>query len=515
MLAPAGSPHTAHSATTRHAEATVQRTEFCSDTTAQRYPASPTWRGRKVGAVSATPLEQRFDALFTLARPLAERFEAAGFELYLVGGCVRDAVIGAPPKAERDVDLTTNARPEAIEALVAPIASSVWDQGRKFGTIGCRIDGVTFEITTFRADAYEPNSRKPIVAFGDNIESDLARRDFTINAMAVRLADHELIDPYDGRLDLLTKRLRTPLDPAISFEDDPLRMLRAARFLARFDLTPDPELIAAVERDHERLAIVSAERIRDELCELLAVPTSAPGLTFLVDTGLAQHFLPELPGLQLEQDPIHRHKDVFTHTLAVVDKTDHTDHILRLAALFHDVGKPKTRAYVNGAVSFRNHDLVGAKMTKTRMRALKFSNDEIADVVRLVELHLRVHTYDLGWTDSAVRRYARDAGPLLNRLNALIRCDCTTRNPKKAAELAARMDDLEDRIDDLRKREDLLSKRPDLDGEAVMAHLGLQPGPIVGKAMKFLTELLHSEGPLGTEEATKRLDVWWAEQNRS
>lgn len=459
--------------------------------------------------MAGTPLEERFAPLFERTAPLAARFADAGFDLYLVGGCVRDALIGAST-ATNDIDLTTEARPDDIERIVRPLATSLWTQGKRFGTIGCTIDGTDFEITTFRADAYEPDSRKPIVTFGDSIEGDLARRDFTVNAMALRLADHQLVDPYGGAVDLLAKRLRTPLDPAISFEDDPLRMLRAARFLARFELVPDHELIEAVSRDHERLAIISVERIQEELKKLLSVPVCAPGLTFLVETGLAQHFLPELPGLRLEQDPIHRHKDVFTHTLAVIDKTDHTDVVLRLAALFHDVGKPQTRSFVNGNVSFRNHDLVGAKMTKRRMRELKFSNEETAAVVRLVELHLRVHTYDLGWTDSAVRRYARDAGPLLGQLNALIRADCTTRNPRKAKQMADRMDELERKIEELAEREDFLSKRPDLDGVAVMAHLGLEPGPEVGEAMAFLTELLHTEGLLGAEEATRRLDAWWA-----
>ena len=328
--------------------------------------------------------------------------------------------------------------------------------------------------------------------------------------MALRLPDVTLVDPFDGLADLVAQRLRTPREPKISFDDDPLRMLRAARFIARFDLTTDPSLLEAVREGHGRLSIVSAERIRDELDKLVVVERPSVGLWFAVETGLAGEFLPELPGLALEQDPIHRHKDVLAHTLAVVEKTTATDRLLRLAALFHDVGKPKTRAFVGGGVTFHHHEVVGARMTRTRMEALRYPADEVDTVVRLVELHLRFHTYRLGWTDKAVRRYVRDAGPLLDRLNELTRCDCTTRNPAKARALARRMDELEERIADLRQRESLDAMRPDLDGTQVMARLQVPPGRVVGEALGFLLELRMDEGPLGEEEAGRRLDEWWA-----
>ena len=461
--------------------------------------------------MATDPMMQRFGDLFTATQPLAQRFTDAGYELYAVGGCVRDALLQVT-STHTDFDLTTNARPDEIEAIVKPWANATWDQGRRFGTIGCNRDGKDFEITTFRADAYEPDSRKPIVTFGDSIREDLSRRDFTINALAIKLGgEPEFIDAFGGLTDLMAKRLKTPLDPAISFEDDPLRMLRAARFLARFDLTPDPELVAAIGRDHERLKIVSAERIRDELDKLLEVPVCAPGLTFLVEHHLADHFLPELPGLSLEQDPLHHHKDVFTHTLAVVDKTT-PERILRLAALFHDVGKPRTRNFVDGGVTFHHHEVVGARMTKVRMEALKYSGDDVATVVRLVELHLRFHTYKMGWSDKAVRRYVRDAGEHLERLNELTRCDCTTRNAAKAKQLSKRMDELEDRIRVLSAQEDLKAQRPDLDGEEVMAQLGVGPSRVIGEALEFLLDLRLDEGPLGKEEAARRLDAWWKER---
>jgi poly(A) polymerase len=459
--------------------------------------------------VATDPMMQMFSGLFSATQPLAERFAEAGFELYAVGGCVRNVLLGVEREINDDYDLTTNARPDDIERIVKPWANATWDQGRRFGTIGCKRDGINFEITTFRADAYEPDSRKPIVTFGDSIREDLSRRDFTINAMAIKLGDEpEFIDVSGGLSDLMAKRLKTPLDPAISFEDDPLRMLRAARFLARFDLTPVPELLQAIAQDHERLKIVSAERIRDELDKLLEVPVCAPGLTFLVENHLADHFLPELPGLSLEQDPLHHHKDVFTHTLAVVDKTT-PERLIRLAALFHDVGKPKTRNFVNGGVTFHHHEVVGARMTKVRMEALKYSGEDVATVVRLVELHLRFHTYKMGWSDKAVRRYVRDAGEHLAMLNELTRCDCTTRNAAKAKQLAKRMDELEDRIKELSKEEDLKSLRPDLDGQEVMAQLGIGPSRVIGEALEYLLDLRLDEGPLGKEEASRRLESWW------
>jgi len=449
---------------------------------------------------------------------LAARFRRAGHELYLVGGSVRDALMASEPGGHcGDLDLTTDARPDEIEDLLRGPAEALWDQGRRFGTIGARIGGRVVEITTYRAEAYRADSRKPDVAFGDDILSDLARRDFTVNAMALRLPEMELVDPHDGIGDLAARRLRTPRDPHASFADDPLRMLRAARFIARYRLEPVPELVDAVRRDHGRLEIVSAERVRDELDKLMVTPVPSIGLWFAVDTGLAGEFLPELPGLALEQDPIHTHKDVLAHTLAVVDKTwgadpATPDRLLRLAALFHDVGKPSTRAFGTGGVTFHHHDVVGARMTRRRMVALRYPGEEVDIVTRLVELHLRFHTYRLGWTDKAVRRYVRDAGPLLHRLNELTRCDCTTRNAAKARALSRRMDALEERITELAAQEELDAIRPDLDGSEVMERLGIPPGPAVGEALAFLLELRLDEGPLGVEEAGRRLDRWWAEQ---
>ena len=428
---------------------------------------------------------------------------------------MRDAIVAdgdaAPSDADHDLDFTTDARPDDIEALLRGWADAVWTQGKRFGTIACLRGDQKYEITTHRAEAYHPDSRKPEVAFGDDIEDDLARRDFTVNAMALRLPELELIDPFGGLADLAERRLRTPLDPEVSFADDPLRMLRAARFMAKLDLEPTDALVEAVKAGHQRLAIVSAERIRDELDKIMVVPVPSTALWFIVRTGLADDFLPELPGLALEQDPVHRHKDVLGHTLAVVDKTS-PDRLLRLAALFHDVGKPRTRAFADGGVTFHHHEVVGARMTRKRMQALRYPNDEVDLVAELVNLHLRFHTYRLGWTDRAVRRYVRDAGPLLDRLNELTRCDCTTRNAAKARALDRRMDELEVRIAQLRDQEELDAIRPDLDGAQIMEHLGIPPGRIVGEALGFLLELRMDEGPLGEEEAFRRLDGWWATQ---
>ena len=457
-------------------------------------------------------IPERLAPLLEETRHASELFARAGFRLYLVGGVVRDAILGRLG-SDHDLDFTTDARPDDIERLLSGWADAVWAQGKRFGTIGAKAAGRDLEITTHRAEAYAPDSRKPDVKFSDSIEADLSRRDFTINAMALRLPDLELIDPHGGLVDLGAKRLRTPLTPAESFSDDPLRMLRAARFLAGYELTPDDALVQSVRDMHARLEIVSAERIRDELDKLMVVPMPGAGLWFLVDTGLADQFLPELPALAVEQDPIHRHKDVLAHTIAVVERTE-PDRLLRLSALFHDVGKPKTRSIGPHGVSFHHHEVVGARMTRDRMRALRYSNEDVEAVTRLVELHLRFHTYKMGWTDSAIRRYVRDAGPLLDRLNALTRADCTTRNKRRADELAARMDRLESDIARLRHQEELDAIRPDLDGRAVMDHLGVKPGPIVGQALDFLLEARLEEGPLGEDEARRRLDEWWA-ANRS
>ncbi|HUQ62813.1 MAG TPA: CCA tRNA nucleotidyltransferase [Acidimicrobiales bacterium] len=459
-------------------------------------------------------------------RPLAERFERAGKRLYLVGGSVRDAILGRD-LAEVDLDFTTDARPDGIEKIVSGWADAVWTQGKRFGTIGCSKSGRAYEITTHRAEAYHPDSRKPDVEFADAVEPDLSRRDFTVNAMALVLPELELVDPFGGVADLGARRLRTPLAPEESFTDDPLRMLRAARFIAGFGLVPDSDLVTAVRALRSRLEIVSAERLRDELDKLLVVDEPGKGLWFLVETGLAEAFLPELPALALEQDPIQRHKDVLAHTIAVVERANlpdpgdrepgagpaRHDKVLRLAALLHDIGKPKTRSFGRNGVSFHHHEVVGARMAEERMRALRYPVTEIAEVRRLVELHLRFHGYGTGWTDSAVRRYANDAGPLLARLNALTRADCTTRNEAKARALAERMDKLEERIAVLREQEEIESIRPDLDGNQIMEHLGIGPGRAVGEARNFLLELRLEDGPMSDEDAYRRLDDWWASRS--
>ena len=455
-------------------------------------------------------IPDRLQPLVGETQEISQRFGKAGHTLYLVGGVVRDAILGRLRERD-DLDFTTDARPDEIEDVVRPWADAVWLQGKRFGTIGAKVGDRIYEITTHRSDAYDADSRKPEVAFSDSIEADLSRRDFTVNAMALRLPDFELIDPYSGVDDLGTHRLRTPMSPEQSFSDDPLRMLRAARFIAGYQLLPDDDLVAAVKAMHSRLEIVSGERIRDELDKLMVVENPETGLWFIVNNGLAEEFLPELPALELEQDPIHQHKDVLAHTIAVVEKTS-PQRILRLAALFHDVGKPKTRSIGPGGVSFHHHEVVGARITRDRMRALHYATEDIEAVTRLVELHLRFHTYKMGWTDSAVRRYVRDAGPLLAELNELTRCDCTTRNKRRAADLSRRMDDLEARIAVLREREELEAIRPDLDGSQVMRLLGVKPGPVIGRALAFLLELRMEEGPLGEEEAAARLREWWAAQ---
>jgi poly(A) polymerase len=398
-----------------------------------------------------------------------------------------------------------------VERLVAPWADAVWTQGRAFGTIGAIKGGRLFEITTYRADVYRSESRKPEVRYSDDIRADLSRRDFTVNAMALALPEPAFVDPFHGAADLAALVLRTPLAPEVSFEDDPLRMLRAARFVSQLGVTPVPELVAAIVELRHRLEIVSAERIRDELSKLLLVEDPTAGLWLLCETQLADEFLPELNAMRLEQDPIHTHKDVLAHTIAVVRNT-RPELLVRLAALFHDVGKPKTRSFAQGGVSFHHHEVVGARMTEERLRALRYPSDVVAAVTKLVYLHLRIHTYAMGWTDKAVRRYVRDAGDLLDDLNHLQRCDCTTRNPRRAAALARRMDELERRIAELREQEELDSIRPPLDGRQVMAYLGVPPGRIVGEALQFLLDLRLDEGPISEEDAYARLAAWARER---
>ena len=433
-----------------------------------------------------------------------------------MGGSVRDAFLDVPTK---DLDFATDAVPQETAEIVAGWASSVFRVGEQFGTIGAVHDGKTYEITTFRSDVYREDSRKPRVEFSDNIETDLSRRDFTVNAMAIRIptrsaAEPEMVDPYNGLADLATKVIRTPVDPEVSFGDDPLRMLRLFRFVATLGFAPDGGAAGAVAAMRERLAVVSAERIRDELLKLIVGPYVADGLWGLIQSGLAEEFLPELAALELEQDPQHHHKDVLAHTIAVVAKTS-PDPTLRLAALFHDIGKPATREFGSQGVSFHHHEVVGARLTRERMRALRFPKDMMRDVSQLVFLHMRPHTYKMGWTDSAVRRYVRDAGDLLPRLNELVRCDVTTRNQKRARAIERRIDDLEQRIEQLRKQEELDSLRPPIDGNEVMAHLGLEPGPEVGEAMRMLLEHRIEYGPYEPNEARRLLDDWWESRRAS
>jgi poly(A) polymerase len=394
--------------------------------------------------------------------------------------------------------------------IVAPWAHDLYLAGQRFGTIGAIRDGQIYEITTYRSEVYAEDSRKPDVEYSDDISKDLGRRDFTINAMAL-LLDGEgsavLLDPYDGVVDLAQKTLRTPLDPTISFGDDPLRMLRLFRFLATLGFAPAEESLRAVSAMSDRIEIISAERIRVELSKLLVGEHVADALWGLVETGLAEQFLPELAALELQQDPQHRHKDVLAHSIAVVAKTSPILE-LRLAALLHDIGKPATRAFTPGGVTFHHHEVVGAKMTRRRMQAMRFSAQETRDVGDLVFLHMRPHTFKMGWTDSAVRRYVRDAGPLLDLLNELVRCDVTTRNERRARAIQRRIDELEERIADLRQREELDALRPPIDGHQAMAHLGWEPGPELGKAMRMLLEHRIEHGPYGEQEAYRLLDEW-------
>ncbi|GGW83230.1 CCA tRNA nucleotidyltransferase [Streptomyces galilaeus] len=459
-----------------------------------------------------------------VADDLARRFQEAGFSLALVGGSVRDALLG---RLGNDLDFTTDARPEDVLKIIRPWADAVWEVGIAFGTVAAQKEArvgdadrsFQIEVTTYRSEAYDRTSRKPEVSYGDSIEQDLVRRDFTVNAMAVALPEKEFIDPHGGLDDLAAQVLRTPGTPEESFSDDPLRMMRAARFAAQLDFEVAPEVIAAMTGMAGRLEIVSAERVRDELNKLILSTHPRKGLTLLVDTGLADHVLPELPALRLESDEHHRHKDVYEHTLIVLEQAIELeeagpDLTLRLAALLHDIGKPRTRRFEeDGRVSFHHHEVVGAKMTKKRMTALKYSNELVKDVSRLVELHLRFHGYGTGeWTDSAVRRYVRDAGPLLERLHKLTRSDCTTRNKRRATALSRAYDGLQERIDELKEQEELDSIRPDLDGNQIMEILGVGPGPAVGKAYKHLLELRLENGPMGYDAAVAALREWWAKQ---
>ncbi len=452
-----------------------------------------------------------------LAFELAAQFKAAGFRLALVGGPVRDSLLG---RLGNDLDFTTDARPDDTKKIMKKWAEDIWDVGIKFGTIGAKKSDITFEVTTYRADSYESDSRKPEVDFGDTIEGDLLRRDFTVNAMAIELTTPtpEFIDPHNGVTDLLKKSLRTPSTPELSFSDDPLRMLRAARFAAQLGFTIDEAVVEAMKAMADRLSIISAERIRDEFVKTLMSENPRTGITILVDTGLCEKFLPEIPKLRLEIDEHHHHKDVYEHTLTVVEQSMALEErlggpnlVARLAALMHDVGKPKTRALIaGGGVSFHHHEVVGARMTKERLKKLRFDHHVVEDVSQLVFLHLRFHGYgDGAWTDSAVRRYVRDAGELLTHLHVLTRADCTTRNRKKAETLASHYDSLENRIIQLMEEEELLKIRPDLDGNAIMQLLGIPAGPLVGRAYDYLLELRLEHGPLGEERATQELHKWW------
>lgn len=458
---------------------------------------------------------------------LGGRFAAEGFELALVGGPVRDAFLG---RDAPDLDLTTSARPDDSERILRAWGDGTWDLGREFGTIAARLGGVTVEVTTYRADAYDHESRKPVVCFGDSLVEDLVRRDFTVNAMALRLPGLEFVDPHGGLDDLLAKRLRTPSAPEVSFADDPLRMMRGARFVAQLGFELDEGVRSAMVEAADSLEIVSAERIRDEFCKLVLAEHPVAGLRVLVETGLADRMFPEFSVLRSTVDEHRRHKDVYEHTLMVLQQAvdleqepgeravvPRPDLVLRLAAIFHDIGKPPTRKFEEGGgVSFHHHEIVGAKMTRKRMRALRFDKETIKAVARLVELHLRFHGYADGeWTDSAVRRYVTDAGSLLQRLHRLTRADCTTRNRRKAARLRHAYDALESRIEKLMAEEELKAVRPELNGNEIAELLGIEPGPLLGRAYKQALEIRLEEGLIGREAVSERLRLWWADQPES
>lgn len=464
--------------------------------------AEPTLLGSSAGvAVDVDPL----------AKELGDRFAVAGKLLYLVGGAVRDLLLGRLAHSG-DLDLATDATPTETTRLLRGWSDRQYLVGVRFGTVGALKDGRTVEITTFRRERYVEEHRKPQVSFTKDIESDLARRDFTINAMAVRLPEGSFIDPFGGVRDLGTKALDTPLEPDVAFADDPLRMLRAGRFVSQLGVRPAARVVDSIGRMRGRLGIVSGERIASELDKLLGGENVGAGLRLLVDTGLADEFLPEVPALRLEQDPVHRHKDVLQHTYAVVEACDRGDVVLRLAALLHDIGKPATRQVTADGVQFHHHEVVGARMAEARLRELRYPSKVIEEVRTLIELHLRFHGYGDGWTDAAVRRYVRDAGPLLDRLNQLTRADVTTRNAQRARRFKTLQDDLEDRIARLAERENLEAIRPSLDGKQVMERLGLPPGPMVGKALAYLLELRMERGLLDEEEAHAALDAWWVGQ---
>jgi poly(A) polymerase len=456
-----------------------------------------------------------------LASSLATVFKERSFTLALVGGPVRDALLG---RLGNDLDFTTNAPPLESKKILQKWADNVWDTGIEFGTVAAKRGETTVEVTTYRSDSYSQDSRKPEVNFGISIEGDLSRRDFTVNSMALELtgATPQFIDPFGGLVDLAKKTLRTPGTPEDSFSDDPLRMLRAARFASQLNFQIAPDVLDAMKAMTDRLTIISAERIRDEMTKLLMSNNPRIGITILVDTGLAAIFIPEIPQLRLEVDEHHHHKDVYEHSITVLeqaialeDRLGGPNLVIRLAALLHDIGKPKTRALIpGGGVSFHHHEVVGARLAKSRLKALRYSGEIIDDVETLIALHLRFHGYGDGeWTDSAVRRYVRDAGPLLDHLHVLTRADCTTRNARKAARLAATYDGLENRIAVLMEEEELSKIRPDLNGGEVMQLLNLKPGAMVGKALDYLLELRMDQGPLGKERATELLHQWWAKQN--
>ena len=443
-----------------------------------------------------------------IATELGARFAAAGHELYLVGGSVRDLLLG---RVSQDLDFATSAHPRETTKVLQGWADRRYFVGVKFGTVGALKDGTRVEITTFREEVYAEEHRKPAVTFGKDVRTDLSRRDFTMNAMAVGLPEGTLLDPFGGVQALGARVLDTPLEPGVAFSDDPLRMVRAARFVAQLDVVPADRVLEAIRGMRDRLEIVSAERIRGELDKLLVAERPAKGLEVLVETGLADVFLPELPALRLEQDPVHQHKDVLRHTYAVVERCE-PDLVLRLAGLLHDIGKPKTRQIGPDGVSFHHHEVVGARMARDRLASLRYPNAVSDDVATLIELHLRFHGYGEGWTDAAVRRYVRDAGPLLDRLNQLTRADVTTRNPERALRFSALQDELEERIAALAEQENLEAMRPPLDGHQVMERLGVQGGPVVGEALAYLMEVRLERGPVREDEAYAVLDAWAKER---